>query len=338
MAGTEIDVLDSPAITVRDPRRAFMTAVTRAGKNLVAVGDHGVIVYSEDGGLSWLQASVPVSVPLTSVAFWSETLGWAGGQFGVILNTVDGGKTWRVQLNGIELNQLTMAAAQAPATQISQALGAPHALARAQAFVAGGPDRPFLSILSLSADRIFAFGSDRIAVLSLDGGATWQDWSLQIGDQYSHNLYDAAVIGTDIYVVGEIGLVFRSTDDGQTFPAVTSPGQVTLFGVLGAKDGSVIVFGVAGNGFRSTDGGKTWNVINFGTQDNLTAGRRLSNESILIASEGGGLFLSRDDGATFQPVPGVPPMAIFDFEQTDDTAVILVGSGIKTLPVPALDN
>ncbi|MES2943818.1 MAG: glycosyl hydrolase, partial [Pseudomonadota bacterium] len=39
---------------------AATLAVTRAGKRLVAVGERGTVLLSDDNGVSWRQASVPV--------------------------------------------------------------------------------------------------------------------------------------------------------------------------------------------------------------------------------------------------------------------------------------
>ena len=44
-----------------------LTAVTTAGKRLVAVGQRGHIAVSEDGGQTWKQAAVPVSIDLVAV-------------------------------------------------------------------------------------------------------------------------------------------------------------------------------------------------------------------------------------------------------------------------------
>ncbi len=248
---TGIYVLDTASIRVRAPDHVLLEAVARAGDRLVAVGEHGVIIFSDDNGASWMQADVPVGVTLNCVAFATPMLGWVAGHFGVILNTEDGGTTWHTQLNGIQANQLTLTAAQAAANPSSP--GAPFAMRRAGIFVQGGPNKPFLSLIVLSPQKLIVFGAFRMTMLTLDGGMSWADWSLNIGDALSHNLYAATVSGSDIYVVGEAGLVFRSTDGGNTFPAVASPANATLFGVLGIENGAIITFGVAGNIFRSED-------------------------------------------------------------------------------------
>ncbi len=69
-----------------------------------AVGDNGLVLFTNDGGVSWNQGECPVSCCLESVHFVDRNNGWAVGGFtkpivnhvvGTILRSTDGGKTWR---------------------------------------------------------------------------------------------------------------------------------------------------------------------------------------------------------------------------------------------------
>lgn len=337
---TGIDTIDTPAITVRNPAAVLLVALTCAGRRLFACGEHGVIIYSDDAGANWVQASVPVNVTLTCIGFATENLGWAAGHAGVILATSDAGKTWQLQLNGLQANQLTLAAAQAAQSGNNPSPGAPLALARAGRFGEEGADKPFLSLLVFSPQKLIAFGAYRMTMITLDGGKSWADWSLHVYDKYSQNLYATAVIGTDIYLAAEQGLVFKSSDAGNSFLPVASPSATTLFGVLGSLAIGVIVFGVAGAGFRSIDGGASWTPLALTTQENLVAGLLLPGTNwILIASDAGTLFLSKDQGKKFSVVSNTPPMSVFALQQTANGDLLLAGAaGINRLPLQILAN
>jgi photosystem II stability/assembly factor-like uncharacterized protein len=335
-AATGIRALDTPAIAVKAPDQVALIAITSAGNRLVAVGEHGVIAYSDDNGASWKQAAVPVDVTLTSVAFATPQIGWAAGHYGVILRTDDGGATWQEQLNGIQANQLTLEAAKEAVADNDQAPTVALAMKRANYFVAAGPDKPFLSILVASPQDVMVFGAYRMVMKSTDGGKDWVDWSLNIDDTHSHNLYDATGGGNDIFVAGETGLVFHSTDGGQTFPEVTAPTDATLFSVLQTKDGGVFVCGVAGNAFRSSDAGQTWQPVNLGTGANLTSGRVLPSGAVLVVSEAGNLFLSTDNAHSFTQLPQVEPMSLYDVTQAANGDIVAVGSQ-GAVVIPAAD-
>ena len=56
------DLLDLPARESARAQHSLQLAVTRAGNRLVAVGERGAVLLSDDAGRSWRQAkSVPVS-------------------------------------------------------------------------------------------------------------------------------------------------------------------------------------------------------------------------------------------------------------------------------------
>jgi photosystem II stability/assembly factor-like uncharacterized protein len=86
--------LSTPAPQVVNPSGAELIAITRAGDRLVAGGAHGIIIYSDDNGVTWHQASVPVTLTITDIAFATPKIGWAVGAFGVVLHTTDGGESW----------------------------------------------------------------------------------------------------------------------------------------------------------------------------------------------------------------------------------------------------
>jgi len=77
---------------------SLLLDVATAGDRLVAVGERGHVLYSDDGGRSWTQVPVPTRATLTGVHFEGADAGWAVGHDAVILRTLDGGLSWeRVQ-------------------------------------------------------------------------------------------------------------------------------------------------------------------------------------------------------------------------------------------------
>src|SRR5690606_11985141 len=103
------DVLNTPSMATQKAAQTLLLDVVRAGNRLVAVGQRGHIVYSDDEGQTWHQGSVPVSTTLTAVQFPTPTKGWAVGHGGVILHSADAGQTWEKQLDGIAANNMVIA-------------------------------------------------------------------------------------------------------------------------------------------------------------------------------------------------------------------------------------
>jgi photosystem II stability/assembly factor-like uncharacterized protein len=318
--------LVEPAAPILSPRRVFLIAAARAGARLLAVGQQGVIVYSDDNGSSWTQAAVPVSVTLVAISFADTRYGWAAGAYGVVLRTVDRGTTWQKCLDGNKVNTLMSSTADAFAERNPGTVASARAVRRAGIFLNGGPDKPFLALLALSPKSVLAFGSYRMLMRSDDGGETWADLSLAVADPISNNLYGAAKIGDRIYVAAETGLVFCSTDGGRTFPQVTPAAQATLFGVCGTGGDGVMVYGVAGQAYYSHDKGESWSASAISDTSDFTSAGLVGNQ-ILVASEDGSLFVSTDQGSSFALLSGyTASMQINDFLQTADGTLLLVGN------------
>ena len=79
---------------------ALLLDAVQTGNRLVAVGEYGHVILSDDQGESWQQAnSVPTRNTLTSVMFLDNQTGYAVGHEATILKTSDGGNNWDLQFN-----------------------------------------------------------------------------------------------------------------------------------------------------------------------------------------------------------------------------------------------
>jgi photosystem II stability/assembly factor-like uncharacterized protein len=70
------------------------------------VGGGGTILFTEDAGASWNQAFISgdAKSKLNSVFFINDRNGWAAGSQGMVYQTVNGGRFWRLQKTNIEEN------------------------------------------------------------------------------------------------------------------------------------------------------------------------------------------------------------------------------------------
>src|SRR6187402_2479303 len=94
----QLDLNDSankPAEIEPLAAQSLLLDLAVAGTRIVAVGERGHILLSDDQGATWRQAkSVPTRTMLTAVYFADAEYGWAVGHDETILNTLDGGETW----------------------------------------------------------------------------------------------------------------------------------------------------------------------------------------------------------------------------------------------------
>ena len=320
-----------PAQMVRQPAKAYLTGIAQAGKRIVAVGERGIIILSDDGGTSWRQAKVPASVTLAAVQFPTPTHGWAVGHYGVILHSSDGGQSWTRQLDGIQAAQLMLLDAQA-----QPAAGGPARegyLAEAQRLVADGPDKPFLDLYFKDAQNGVVVGAYNLAFRTRDGGKTWTPFSRLLDNPRGNHMYAVSAFGNDVYIAGEQGLLLRSTDGGQRFERIELPYKGSLFALALTGD-LVTVAGLGGNALRSGDKGANWEALAVPLPVSITAMR----------AQGGTLVMANQAGMLLRATPGkpigalrIPPLApLSDVLVQPDGAIVTVGmSGAVRLPAPS---
>lgn len=310
--------------------RGTLNALGVAGQRLVAAGQRGHILYSDDGK-TWVQAEVPVSSDLTAVYFASASEGWAVGHEGVILHTADGGATWIRQLDGRQAAELLVKAYGKPADPADPA--AQRLQQDAEAFAAQGADKPFLDIWFEDTRRGFAVGAFNLILRTEDGGKTWTPWMDRVDNPKALHLYGIRPAGGSVFIAGEQGLMLKYDRLRQRFVKVDLPYQGTLFGVTGS-DRVTVVFGLRGNALRSVDGGASWTRIETGVTAGLSSGLVRGDGALVLASQAGQLLLSLDDGASFRRVPLATVAPAFALANAANGAVAVAGlGGVRVEPL-----
>jgi photosystem II stability/assembly factor-like uncharacterized protein len=289
-------VLSEAALQSPRALGAAMLAVTRAGKRLVAAGERGIVLLSDDDGAHWRQAQVPVQVSLTALRFVDAHTGWAAGHLGVILKTEDGGVTWRKQLDGVQAAALMAQALRASNDERLQRA--------AQRYDNEGPDKPFFDIDFQDARNGVAVGAYNLAFATADGGATWTPIAQRLPNAKNLHLYAVRHVNGALFIAGEQGLLLKSADGGTGFEALASPYKGSFFGLLPTRSGALLAYGLRGNAFRSADGGASWDKVETGTAVSINAGLDLGPAVALLAQTGE-VLQSRDDGRSFAKLVGI---------------------------------
>lgn len=301
---------------------SVLLGVTRAGDRLVAVGERGVILLSDNQGRQWRQASVPVSVTLTAVSFATPQLGWAVGHAGVVLHTEDGGQHWQRQLEGAQAAQLELTSAQA-AAQAGGDEAATRRLRDAQRMVSEGADKPWLDVHFWSPREGLVVGAYGNILRTQDGGRSWESLRGHMSNPRGRHLYAIQDSGDALYLAGEQGQLFRSRDHGGHFETLATPYAGTLFGVQARAGGELLVFGLRGNALRSSDDGLSWEKVEAGQPTTLTAATRRADGRLLLVDEAGRVLLQ--NGATLQPLRVPQPSSFTGIVAAADGSLVLTG-------------
>jgi photosystem II stability/assembly factor-like uncharacterized protein len=305
-AASVVDPLERPALALRTPGKGMLLALASTGGDkprLVAAGERGIIVLSDNGGISWRQAKVPVAVTLTALAFPAPNLGWAVGHGGVVLHSADGGETWVKQFDGI--------AAARSADEAARSSGDAALQKRTAQLVADGADKPFMAVHFADHRRGFIVGAYGLIFGTENGGASWLPWLDRVDNPKGLHLNAVAADGDVLYLAGEQGLLLRSDDGGRRFSRLNSPYPGSFFAAA-AGEGALVVAGLKGNAFRSDDRGASFSRIDGTAPVNIINGRRLDDGRLLLINQAGQLLASNDRGRSLQTLalpPGAPALA-----------------------------
>lgn len=264
--------------------RSLLLDITRAGARLVAVGERGHILLSDDGGSKWQQAErVPTQDLLTGVCFSDEKRGIAVGHDEVALVTQDSGRTWE------------------------RAHYAPEA------------QQPLLDVVCASDGRAIAVGAYGAYFVSTDFGTTWAEQKFDVrepagaskpaaatADEYEEDLGDphlnriVAASPTRFYIAAEAGHLYRSDDAGETWVELASPYEGSYFGVTALTEDIVLAYGLRGNLFRSSDAGASWHKIETNTVAMLNDAVVLEKGGIAVVGLSGVVLLHREGGDRYE--------------------------------------
>jgi len=309
---------------------SLLIAIATAGERLVAVGDRGIIVLSDDRGASWVQAEeVPTQALLTGVCFLDAQHGIAVGHDEVIVTSADGGRHW----------QRTHFAPQA--------------------------QRPLLDVWCGSQGHAIAVGAYSAYLTTADAGASWQAVRFAPapppkaiappsgGERGTARRADAATDengpdeaagggfhlnrivsagGARLYIAAEAGHLYASDDGGNSWRTLPSPYEGSFFGVLPLEGDALLAFGLRGNLYHSADGGSSWQRIDTATVAMLNGAARFAAAGVAIVGLSGVTLVSHDGGHSFTLLQQADRAGLSGVLSVADGRLAVVGeSGAKVL-------
>ena len=276
-----------PATQTASANAAKLLSVARAGERTVAVGDHGVVLLSDDHGGHFRQAtSEPLATPLTGVSFVDARQGWAVGHWGAILATTDGGDTWQVQ-------------------RLSSA-----------------EDRPLFAVHFFNPQQGVAVGLWSLVLTTDDGGKHWTEQRLEAppgSKRADLNLMGLFADGEGcLYATAERGQLLRSDDQGKHWRYVDTGYSGTLWTGAVLGDGSLLVGGQRGTLLHGSADGARWQRVSLQSKSSVTA-IDVSGQTVIAVGLDGLIVRSDDGGQSFHEQPSGDGVSL--------TATLLNGDG-----------
>lgn len=322
------DALQRPALQAVSPQGAVMIGAAQAGARIVAVGERGLVILSDDDGATWRQARTPVSVTLTAVRFADAQHGFAVGHGGVVLTSNDGGESWHLQLEGRRAAQLALEAA--------EAAGDDALITSARMLVEEGPDKPFLDLLVRTRDEVWVVGAYGLAFRTTDGGQRWTSLMGGLDNPEGLHLNVVRERGERIVIAGERGVVLYSTDGGQRFARLDTPYDGSFFTAELPAEGLIVLAGLRGHLVHSADDGVRWQMTQSPVGASFTASAALADERVLLADQAGQVLAWSAAGALAPIAQGTLPALNGLARGKDDTLLLLSDLGVTAVDFESL--
>jgi len=211
-------------------RDAFYGVAVPRPEVVWAAGSYGKVVRSDDGGSSWAVQPTPDDAHLQAIAAWDADRAVAVGNRGIVIVTVDGGRSWREIV--------------VPRSEVANKL---------------------MQVRTYPGGLGWAVGEVGAVLRTADYGATW----VRVLEEKDQAWNDIFFLGDDGWMVGEFGQIMRTGDGGQNWQAVASPIESSLMSVHFRDAANGVAVGLAGAVLVTTDGGATWNEAPRVTREHL---------------------------------------------------------------------
>ena len=221
-----------------------------------AVGTHGTVLRTDDGGAHWNRQDPGTTADLLGVAATDASCAWAVGEGGLVLRTLDGGLTWRA--------------------------------------LPTGTANTLFAVAARSAQRAWAVGGgDGAVMLTTDGGHSWtKQRSLTHENLYAVDFLN----GKRGWLCGGDGRVRTTSDGGRQWYGQQSVTHVPLYGLCFADAAHGVAVGNGGTTQHTSDGGRTWHLRAVAGSPNLRNVCLVSAATAYASGAGGTLLSSADGG------------------------------------------
>ncbi len=263
---------------------------------VLVAGDSGRFIRSTDGGNNWGVVQAPTNERLLDVFMIDSLFAWVVGRNGNLMRTIDGGQSWEIfnspaatDLKGVVFTN----------DKNGFIIGADGAIYKT---TNSGTDWETVSqsftgtlnkIIFTHPSVGWAVGKDNSGVnpkgvlyTTFNGGSTWYSWYVPdlntIGELHSIHATDPY----NIFMIGDGGKFFKSTDFGQSWNSYETGFDETMYSVFFKDVDNGWACGQFGTIIKTTDGGATWSLEESETSGDLQA-LRLVGDNLIVGGATG---------------------------------------------------
>ncbi len=311
------------AFDIGEPLVSFQAAAFRGNVGIVG-GTGGRMYVTTDAGSTWNAIPLRNTLDLYDVWITDQSTFFAAGDAGVIQKSTDGGVIWSTVAD-LSVDRISL-------LYFTDASHGYAAATQGDLYRTGDGGATWFPDGSHGSEvgdcRVTAAGPGVMVMLgkrpvfTTDGGASWSESRI---DGYRYNGVHARGPDT-VMVVGDRGLIIRSTDAGVDWTTLTSGTSLDLHGVNAYGGTSWTVVGDSGLILRSTDAGGSWSRLESGSTRTLRSVDFPTLPAGWVVGDSGTVLRTLNTGATWVPLLSYPGN-LFGVDFTSVQYGFVVGDG-----------
>ena len=250
---------------------------------------------------AWKKIESSTFLQLNGIDFSDDSTGLICGNQGLVMKTVNGGKTWQTLSDSSDINLWDVKFVSAQRGFIVGEKGTilfTTDAGNTWANITSNTSEALFNICFLPGKSVgFIVGGLGTILKSTDGGNNWQ----KISTPTNQLLYRIAFVNNSIgFAVGWNGTILKTTDTGNTWEQQNGKSDQYLRDI--SFYGNKLGFIVGGNGevLKTNNGGEDWDVKTTNTISGLYVVKILDENNIIVLSSKGEIILSSNGGGKWE--------------------------------------
>jgi photosystem II stability/assembly factor-like uncharacterized protein len=285
--------------------------------SLWIVGEHGLLLFSSDGGQTWVEQPSAIRQSFYGIDMQFDRVGIAVGAGGTIVRTTDAGAHWSSVATSVGAYLISVSFG---SSTTGVTVGTGGTILRTTTggvswhSIPSGTTQDLFDVQFISPSKAIAIGSSGCILRSTDAGETWEKQSSGSDADLSSLSFIDSLNG---FVSGRGPTLLKTINGGAAWTPLSFPStqSARLYGIFFADSMHGCVVGDNTRIFSTEDGGQLWQVADSlhhsAAGSYLSKLRGVAGQRMLFLGSSSLVVTSSDNGVTWTDYSNTLPSSVF---------------------------